>query len=116
MQNKTNNELKQEKLNPKNNKKKQKKLSSIEDLHKENMSKNKDSDYLKTPEFISKKKFVINPLTTDKNLFMDAVILGLYSKTIGKNNTRPKNIRKYSDTINWDGINFPSTEEDYVTL
>ena len=47
---------------------------------------------------------------------MDAVILALYSKAIGKNNTRPNNIRKYSDTINWNDINFPSTDQDYIIL
>ena len=72
--------------------------------------------FVKTPEFIVKKKIVLNPLTNDNKSFMDAVILALYSKTIGKNNTRPKNIRKYSDTINWDKINFPSTDQDYITL
>ena len=80
------------------------------------MANNKDSMFVKTPEFIVKKKIVLNPLTNDNKSFMDAVILALYSKTIGKNNTRPKNIRKYSDTINWDKINFPSTDQDYITL
>ena len=47
---------------------------------------------------------------------MDAVILSLYSKTICKNNTRPNNIRKYNDTINWSDINFPSTVQDYIML
>ena len=40
---------------------------------------------------------------------MDAVTLSLYCKTIGKNNTSSKNIRRYSDTINWENINFPPT-------
>ena len=46
---------------------------------------------------------------------MDSVTLSLYCKSIGKNNTRSKNIRKYSDTINWENISFPPTE-DYKQL
>ena len=45
---------------------------------------------------------------------MDAVILSLYSKTIGQNSTRTNNIRKYSDTINWEDINFLPTSQDYA--
>ena len=97
-------------LKPKINNNKKQKLSSNEDLHEEN------SDFVKTPEFISKKTFVINPLTNDNKSFMEAVILALYSTTIGRNNTRPNNIRKYSDTIIWDDINFPPTSENYVML
>ena len=48
-----------------------------------------------------------------KKYFMDAVTLSLYCKSIGKNNTRPKNIRKFSDTTNWENINFPPTGQDY---
>ena len=95
---------------------KTKKISSNEDLHEENISKNKNSDFVKTPEFISKKKFEINPLTNDNKSFMVAVILSLYSKTIGRNNTRPNNVRKCSDTINGNGINFPPTDQDYAML
>ena len=43
-------------------------------------------------------------------------MLLLYSKTIGKNNTRPSNIRKYGDPINWKNINFPPTGVDYAML
>ena len=45
---------------------------------------------------------------------MDAAILSLFSQTIGK--IRPKNIRKYSDTINWENVNFPPTGQDFKQL
>ena len=83
-------------------------------MHEENID-SKSSDFVKTPEFLIKKMIVLNPLTKDKT-FMDAVILSLYSKTISKNNTRPSNIRKYGDTINWEDINFPPTGADYTML
>ena len=58
------------------------------------------------------KKFLLNPLTTNNESFKDSITLSLYHKAIGKNNTRPKKIRKYSDTINWKNINFPPMGED----
>ena len=47
---------------------------------------------------------------------MDAVTLSLYSKAIRQNNTRPSYIRKYSDCINWEDIDFPPTAQDYGML
>ena len=71
-------------------------------------------DYVKTPEYLNKKGIVINPQTKDnKRSFMDAITLSLFRKSIGQNNTRRINITKYSDTINWEDINFPPTDEDY---
>ena len=52
------------------------------------MDSNKNSTFVKTPEFIVQKKIVLNPLTNDKKSFMDAAILALYSKLTSKNNTR----------------------------
>ena len=80
------------------------------------MSDNKDSMFVKTPESILKKRVVLNPLTHDKKSFMNSVIFALHSKAIGKDNTRPSNIRKYSDTINWDDTSFPPTSQDYIML
>ena len=84
-------------------------------MHEESID-NKDSDFVKTPKFLVNKMIVLNPLTKDKKSFMDAVTLSLYSKTIRQNNTRPSNIRKYSDCINWEDIDFPPTVQDYGML
>ena len=62
-------------------------------MHKENIVNNKNSDFVKTPE---ENKVEI--------------------KKIGRNNTRPNKIRKYSDTIKWNDINFPPPAQDYVML
>ena len=76
--------------------------------------KKEDTDYVKTPEYLSKERIIINPQTKDNNFLMDAITLSLFCKSIGKNNTRPINIRKFSDTINWEDINFQPTGEDYI--
>ena len=47
---------------------------------------------------------------------MDIVTLSSYCKSIGKNNTGPNKIRKFSGTINWENINFPPTGQDYKQL
>ena len=44
---------------------------------------------------------------------MDAVTISLFCKSRGKNDTRSRKIRKYSDTINSENINFSPTSEDY---
>ena len=75
--------------------------------------KKEDSDYVKTPEYLSKKRVVINPQTKENKSFMEAITLSLFCKSIGKNNTRANNIRKFRDTINWEDINVPPTSEDY---
>ena len=77
------------------------------------ISNNKKSDYVKTSDFQVNKGVVINPVTNDNKSFQDSVTLSLHHKTIGKNNARPNKIRKYSDTFNWENINFPPTEKDY---
>ena len=77
-----------------------------------NLEEPKISTDVKTPEFLVSKRIIINPLTTDK-FCLDSVTLSLHHETIGKNNTRPNKIRKYSDTLNWENINFPPTKKDY---
>ena len=62
----------------------------------------------------NEKKINLEQNDKNKKLFMDAVTLSLYSKTIGQNNTRPSNIRKYSDCINWKDVNHPPTCQDYA--
>ena len=86
---------------------------TINDLEEEKVTNNKGTDYVKTPEFLVSKILIINPLTNDNKSFLDSVTISLHHKTIGKNNTRSKKIRKYSDTFNWKNINFPPTHEDY---
>ena len=91
-----------------------KKSITINDLEEEKIL-NKGDD-VKTPEILISKKLIINPLTKDNKSFLDSIKLSLHHKTIGKNNTRPTKIRKYSDTFNWENINFPPTGEDYKQL
>ena len=55
-------------------------------------------------------------MTKDNKSFLDSVILSLTHKEIGKNNTRPNKIRKYSDTLSWKNFNFPPIGEDYKQL
>ena len=94
-------------------KKNNKKSLSINDSEEEEIMNDKKSDYVKTPEFLVKRKLIINPLTKDNKSFLDSVTLSVHHKVIGKNNTRQNKIRKYSDTFNWKNINFPPTNEDY---
>ena len=116
-QSKTINNLEESKVNNKNLEKTKinnNKLSiTIIDSEEEKITNNRRSDYVKIPEFLVSKKLIINPPTKDNKSFLDSVTHSLHHKSIGKNNTRPNKIRKYSDTFNWKNINFPPTHEDY---
>ena len=82
----------------------EKTMNNLEEPKK--VSNNKNFGHVKTLEFLISKTVIINPLTTDKKYFLDSVTFSLHHETIGKNNTRPNNIRKYSDTLDWKNINF----------
>ena len=77
-----------------------------------NLEEPKIIKIVKTPEFLISKKVLLNPLTTDNKSFLDSITVSLHHKTTGKNNCRPKKMRKYSDTFCWKNINFSPTEED----
>ena len=109
------NEENEERINPEQNDKLNKLQEKLDTAKSKKTPNNEEikSDYIKTPKCLIDKRIVINRQTKDNKSFMDAITLSLYCKKIGKNNTRSKNARKYSDTINWKNINFPPTGQDY---
>ena len=112
------NEENEEKINPEQNDKLHKLQNKIDTIKNKNTLNNEKikSDHVKTPKCLANKRIIINPQTNDNKFFMDAVTLSLYCKSIGKNNTRPKNIRKYNDAINCENINFSPTGQDCKQL
>ena len=75
------------------------------DFHK--LILTRGGSYIKLPEWIAKKKAVINPQNTDEECFKWAVIAALHHEEIGKNPHRISNLEPYVDRYNWQGMKFP---------
>ena len=63
------------------------------------------SSYLTPPDWIAKKKAIINPHNDDEECFKWAVIAEL---EIGKNRQHVSNLRKFEKNYNWSGLEFPA--------
>ena len=70
----------------------------------------KGSSYIPLPDFIMKKKSIINIQNKDKKCFLWSVLR--YLHPIQKNETRLTDIRKYENDLNFEGIDFPVKLKD----
>ena len=65
------------------------------------------SSYMKLPEWIAKKKAVINPKNEDEECFKWGVIAPLHHEEIKHHPERIILLKHYEDQYNWNGLNFP---------
>ena len=65
------------------------------------------SSYMKLPEWIARKKAVINPKNEDEQCFKWAVIAALHHEEIKKDHQRISRVQHYEDQYNWNGVEFP---------
>ena len=75
------------------------------DFHK--LILTRGGSYIKLPEWIAKKKAIINPKNTDEECFKWAVIAALHHEEIGLNPERISKLEAYVDRYNWEGMKFP---------
>ena len=73
-------------------------------FHRLNLTRG--SSYIPLPDWLSKKKAIINPKNLDMKYFKWAVIAAMKWEEIENNNQRVSKLRRYDD-FDWDGINFP---------
>ena len=64
------------------------------------------SSYLPLPDWIAKKKAIINPQNDDEECFKWAVIA---ASEIGKDLQHVSNLRKFENNYDWSGLEFPVT-------
>ena len=64
------------------------------------------SSYLPLPDWIVKKKAIINPQNDDEECFEWAVIAADNFKEIGRNPQCVSNLRKFADNYDWAGLKF----------
>ena len=67
------------------------------------------SSYLLLPDWIVKKKAIINPQNDDEECFKWAIIAAL---EIGKDRQHVSNLRKFADNYGWSGLRFPVSIKD----
>ena len=65
------------------------------------------SSYIKLPDWLAKKKAILNPKTLDEKCFKWAVIAGLKWEEIDRDHQRVSKLRRYENEFDWSGITYP---------
>ena len=68
------------------------------------------SSYISLPDWISKKRAIINIQNRDEKCFLWCILRYLYPRD--KNDTRLTDLKKYENSLNTKGINFPMKLKD----
>ena len=84
-------------------------------LHK--ISLNRDSSYIKSPEWLINKHGTINPQNTDNNRCLQyGITAALHHKNITHHPERIINISPFINNYNWKDIEFPSNSKDWKKI
>ena len=70
------------------------------------------SSYIPLPDWLAKKKAIINPKNSDLECFKWAVIAAMRWEEIDRDQLRLSKLRRYEDDFDWDGIKFRSSIRD----
>ena len=65
------------------------------------------SSFIKLPDWLAKKKAILNPKNLDEKCFKWAVIAGLKWEEIDCHPERVSKLRKYENEFDWSGITYP---------
>ena len=65
------------------------------------------SSFIKLPDWLAKKKAILNPKNLDEKCFKWAVIAGLKWDEIDCHPERVNKLRQYENELNWSGITYP---------
>ena len=80
------------------------------DFHRLNLTKG--SSYVPLPDWLMKKKAIINPKNSDMECFMWAVIAAMNWEEIGNNPERVGKLKRYEGEFDWSGLEFPVSFRD----
>ena len=70
------------------------------------------SSYILLPDWLMKKKAMINPKNSDMECFKWAVIAAMKWEEIGNNPERVSKLRRYEGDFDWSGLEFPVSFRD----
>ena len=80
------------------------------DFHRLNLTRG--SSYVPLPDWLTKKKSIINPKNSDMERFKWAVIAAMKWEEIGNNPERVSKLRRYEGDFDWSDIEFPVSFRD----
>ena len=83
-------------------------------VHRLNLARG--SSYIPLPDWLAKKKAIINPKNSDLECFKWAVIAAMRWEEIDRDHQRISKLRRYEDDVDWDGIKFPASIRDILDL
>ena len=75
------------------------------DFHR--LSLTRESSYLPLPDWLAKKKSIINPKNSDLECFKWAVIAAMRWEEIGKNSESITKLNRFENDFDWTGVGFP---------
>ena len=65
------------------------------------------SSYLPLPDWLAKKKVIINPKNLDRECFKWAIIAALRWEEINRDPQRISKLKRFEADFNWSGVGFP---------
>ena len=80
------------------------------DFHRLNLTRG--SSYVPLPDWLMKKKAIINPKNSDMECFKWAVIAAMKWEEVGNNPERVSKLRRYEEEFDWSDIEFPVSFRD----
>ena len=80
------------------------------DFHQLNLTRG--SSYVPLPDWLMKKKAIINPKNSDMECFKWAVIAAMKWEEIGNNPERVNKLKRYEGEFDWSGLEFPVSFRD----
>ena len=75
------------------------------DFHRLNLIRG--SSYLPLPDWLARKKAILNPKNSDLECFKWAVIAAMRWEEIGKNPERITKLKRFENDFDWTGVGFP---------
>ena len=80
------------------------------DFHRPSLTRG--SSCIPLPDWLAKKKAIINSKNSDMECFKWAVIAAMRWEEIDRDHQRISKLRRYEDDFDWDGIKFPASIRD----
>ena len=82
------------------------------DISTHRLNLTRGSSYIQLPDWLAKKKAIINPKNLDENCFKWSVIAALKWEEIDKDHQRVSKLRRYEDEFDWSGMSYPVSTKD----
>ena len=80
------------------------------DFHRLNLARG--SSYIPLPDWLMKKKAIINPRNSDMECFNWAIIAAMKWEEVGNNPERISKLKRYEEEFDWNGLEFPVSFRD----